>query len=116
MKIGAGGLQSLIVHDALPQRNPSEAQARATQTMAAEMGLAGAAINRRELIRALQKLNGTDKAFNQLYEFTLVEEGQEVYVAVVDKKTGAVKRKLSPEEFLATQRYSRSGVVIDRQG
>ncbi|OPX94326.1 MAG: flagellar protein FlaG [Pelotomaculum sp. PtaB.Bin104] len=115
MKIGAGGLQSLIVYDAMPQRNPAEAQARTNQTMTMEMGLAGAVVNRKELIKAVQKLNDTDKAFNQLYEFLLVEDGEEVYVAVVDKKSGEVKRKLTPEQFMTTQKYSRgfSGVVLD---
>jgi len=115
MKIGAGGLQSLIVYDAMPQRSPAEAQARTNQTMAMEMGLAGAAVNRKELLKAVQKLNGTDKAFNQLYEFSMVEDGEEVYVVVIDKNSGEVKRRLSPEQFWATQKNPRSfsGVVLD---
>jgi len=82
-----------------------------------EMGLAGAAVNRRELIKAVQKLNGTDKTFNQLYEFLLVEDGKEIYVAVIDKKSGEIKRKLSPEQFLTAYNGSSgfSGVVLDRK-
>jgi len=117
MKIGAGGLQSLIVYDAMPQRNPAESQAKVNQAMNMEMGLAGAAVNRKELIRALEKLKDSSKMYNLTYEFLLVEDGEEIYVAVVDKKSGEIKRKLSPDKFLAD--YERtggfSGVMLDSQ-
>ncbi|MDF9409136.1 flagellar protein FlaG [Pelotomaculum isophthalicicum JI] len=117
MKIGAGGLQSLIVYDAMPQRSPAEAQAKVNQTMNMEMGLAGAAVNRKELIKALEKLKNSSKMYNLTYEFLLAEESEEVYIAVVDKKSGKVMRRLSPDKFLADYESTGgfSGVMLDSQ-
>ncbi|OPX88171.1 MAG: flagellar protein FlaG [Pelotomaculum sp. PtaB.Bin104] len=117
MKVGAGGLQSLIVYEAMPQRNPAEAQAKISQTMSMEMGLAGAAVNRKELIKALEKLNSSSKVYNLAYEFLLAEDGEEIYIAVVEKKSGKVKRKLPPDKFLADYEGTGgfSGVMLDSQ-
>ncbi|MCL2766648.1 MAG: flagellar protein FlaG [Peptococcaceae bacterium] len=116
MRIAAGALQSLIANDAMPQRSATEAQGRLTQAMAHQMGMAGAAINRRELVKALEKLNKNAKAYQLSDEFMIMEENGAVYVALVDKYTGEVKRKLLPERFLSFLEDDNAGVILDSKG
>ena len=117
MRIAAGGLQSIVAHDAMPQRSPSESQARITQDMAQNMSMAGAStVNRRDLNKALEKLNKSAKLYQMGDEFKLMEENGEIYVALVDKATGEVKRKMTPERFLANQDDTNSGVMLDFKG
>lgn len=118
MKVGAGGLQSLVVYDAMPQRSPADAQAKMNQTATMEMGLAGAAVKRNELVKILERLNNSSKLYNLTYEFLLEEENGEVYVAVVDKNTGEVKRRLPPGRFLTGGEDSDglAGIMVDNKG
>ena len=116
MKIGAGALQSMIVHDALPQRSTADSQARMTQAMNHQMGLAGAVINRHQLLRALERLNKEAKLYHLSDEFLMKEEGGVLFVALVDRNTGEIKRKLPAERFLAGEGYTNSGAMLDIRG
>lgn len=119
MKIGANGLQAMIVQEAMPPKNQAENQAKMnSQAMSMEMGLAGAAVKRRELVKALERMNRSSRMYTLDYEFVLVEKDGEVYVAMVDKNTGEVKRKLLPERFLdgLVGGGGFSGVMVDSKG
>lgn len=116
MRIAAGALQSLLAHEAMPQRSPTEAQGKLTQEMAHQMGMAGAAVNRRELVKALEKLNKNAKTYQLSDEFMVMEENGEVYVALVDKYTKEVKRKFLPERFLNILEDDKSGIMLDSKG
>ena len=117
MRIAAGGLQSLLAYDAVPQRSPTESQGRITQEMAQNMSMAGAAtVDRKELNKKLERLNKSAKMYNMSDEFLIIEENGVLYVALIDKETGKIKRRISPERFLSNRDEYAAGVLIDDKG
>ncbi|ACL70456.1 flagellar protein FlaG [Halothermothrix orenii] len=57
-------------------------------------------LNQKEINKALEKVNGTLKEYNQDLRFEYYEEADRMMVQVVDIKTQEVIKEIPPEELL----------------
>ncbi len=117
MKIGAGGLQSLAVREALVIR-PAEAGGaaeRAADFRAALLASAGvpAGTAGDELVRAVESLNKAAELFNQRFGFVMREGGR---VEVVERAGRRPVAELPRERVVASARELEEavGAVLNR--
>lgn len=114
MKIGAGGLQSIIMSDvARALETPDRPRQGLQETLAQAQGQ-DKTILKQELNRALEKLNHLAEVLN--YPFQLVIKGNPPNIKVVlrDRRTGKEKEiELSELDQLAAHLESAKGVHLD---
>lgn len=114
MKIGAGGLQSIIMNDmARALENPSRPREGIQETLAQAQGH-DKTLLKQELNKALEKLNHLADILN--YPFLIKMKGTPPKIKVVlkDKRTGQEKEiELSELDQLAAHLETAKGVHLD---
>ncbi len=116
MKIGAGGLQSLIMYDALKHPRPPE-NVRLIEEPPGDTGLTANTPSREEIIHAVDKLNRSAELHNQPFEFKLKEEGEKSVVEIREKQPGGQSWEISPEKAveMAAEQSLAVGALLDRE-
>ena len=114
MKIGAGGLQSIIMSDMARALDPSVKPKEGLQETLAQAQGHDKTLLKKELNRALEKLNHLANVHN--YPFLIIMKGTPPKIKVVlkDKKTGKEKEiELSELDQLAQHLESAKGLHLD---
>ncbi|MCD5406276.1 MAG: flagellar protein FlaG [Desulfotomaculum sp.] len=119
MKVGAGGLQSMLVHDhiTIRQLDPGRKLGAEQQQQQAQ-SLAKKPVNLPTLFKAVDRLNQAAQMFNYPLLFKLVrDKDNKLKVLVRNKKTGDAQ-ELEPEQAIefAKQRENTTGKKVDGYG
>lgn len=114
MKIGAGGLQSLVMYDALRQPRFPE-NVRLNEEPPGDAGLSANAPSREEIIHAVDKLNRSAELYNQPFEFKLKEEDGKMSVEIREKQPGGQSWEIPPEKAveMAAGQSLEAGALLD---
>jgi hypothetical protein len=119
MKVGAGGLQSMLVHDNVTIRQLDPARKPNWEQFSQQMHLLEKKpVDMNALFKAVERLNQAAQMFNYPLLFKVVQEkGKRARVLVKNKKTGDTY-ELTPEQaFIFTkQREDVVGKKVDVYG
>ncbi|MEG6521232.1 flagellar protein FlaG [Desulfotomaculum sp. 1211_IL3151] len=114
MRIGAGGLQSIIMSDMMRSLDPSvRPKAGIAETLLQAQGRDQNQL-RKELNRAVERLNHLAHALNYPVQIVIKEPPPRLKVVLKDKRTGQ-EREIEYEELdkLAAQLEDARGVQVD---
>ncbi|MBO8138211.1 MAG: flagellar protein FlaG [Desulfotomaculum sp.] len=117
MKVGAGGLQSLLHHENLTikQLEPARGRAALDQQSLQPENHAQKPVNQADLFKAVDRLNKAAQMFNYPFNFKIIKDKNgRKKVLVYNKKTGETQ-ELEPEEAVkfAYQRETTTGKKFD---
>ena len=120
MKIGAGGLQSLLNHENINirQLDPARAAKGLDQQQLQNQNMAQKPVNHAALFKAVDRLNQAAQMFNYPLLFKLVKDkNNKIKVTVRNKKTGDTQ-ELEPQQAIkfAWQRETTTGKKVDGYG
>ena len=116
MKIGSGGLQSLISQEVAPVKKIENVQNKKEEGSILDPGIAKPVVKEDELIQAVEQVNKSMDLINRSLKFQIHEETERLMVKVYDQDTGEVIKEIPPEEFLNMVAKLREsfGIFIDQ--
>lgn len=117
MKIGAGGLQSLLTHEniTVKQMEPGRGKVAPDNQQMQNQNLAQKPVNVADIFKAVDQLNKAAQMFNHPLQFKVVKDRQgRRKVRVYNKKTGE-SYEIEPEQAaqLVEQQQITKGKQID---